>query len=351
MVALPSISIVIPSFNQGSYIERTILSILKQDYEGEVEIIVSDGGSKDETVEVLKKYPQIKWWSEPDEGFVDAVTKGFSAAKGEILAIQSSDDFYLKDAFKVSIQPLIEQPDLSIIAGCDLYLQADRKTYSASKLDEHFISPYSLLRKRNISQHCCFFRKDVLEKVGGLRKEVDTCADVDFWYRALHFFKAKFIPVYTAVYQLHPAQRTQNLDNWTESFIKMIELCEYDPKYAERFKFEEEEKQYLYIQFELVCGYNTGSRKQDKEYALQKINLILQDPDYSDSIKKMVREFGINYGITESQKNSLFNKFTASLKDGTLAKKATNKMGRILGTMPQPASNLTQIDIDWWQKD
>jgi glycosyltransferase involved in cell wall biosynthesis len=98
-VRSPDISIVIPSFNQGQYIERTLLSILKQEYPGKVEVIVSDGGSADNTVDVLKKYDkQITWWSEKDAGYADAVNKGFAKATGEIFAIQSSDDFYLQNA-------------------------------------------------------------------------------------------------------------------------------------------------------------------------------------------------------------------------------------------------------------
>lgn len=115
----PSISIVIPSFNQGIYLERTILSIIHQEYPGKVEVIVSDGGSKDNTVNILKKYNEkiTAWWSNPDKGFVDAVNKGISKATGEICAIQSSDDFYLKDAFKKIASTFKLNPDVSLVCG------------------------------------------------------------------------------------------------------------------------------------------------------------------------------------------------------------------------------------------
>src|SRR5438105_4522952 len=154
----PSVSIVIPSFNQGAFIERTILSILRQDYPGDVQVIVSDGFSRDQTLKILNRYPQIDFWSKPDNGFVDAVNKGLAAASGDIIAIQSSDDYYLRDALRLTIEPFLTNPDLSISAGCDIYLEPDQSTFSCSQLDDHEITARSLLMHRVIPQHCAFFR-------------------------------------------------------------------------------------------------------------------------------------------------------------------------------------------------
>src|SRR3954468_7948867 len=140
----PQLSIVIPSFNQGAFIERTLLSILQQDYPGKVQVIVSDGGSADETVSILERYPQIDWWSEKDSGFADAVNKGLSRATGEIIGIQSSDDYYLRNAFCLTIQPFLTDPDLAISTGCDIYLNPDH-SFVCSQLDNHEITPRSLL--------------------------------------------------------------------------------------------------------------------------------------------------------------------------------------------------------------
>src|SRR6185436_12221867 len=128
----PTLSIIIPSFNQGAFIERTLLSILKQDYPAAVQVIVSDGGSTDNTIEILERYPQVNWWSKRDEGFADAVNKGLRVATGDVLAIQSSDDFYLRDAFRTTIQPFLIDPRLAISTGCDVYLQSDG-TFSCSQ--------------------------------------------------------------------------------------------------------------------------------------------------------------------------------------------------------------------------
>src|SRR5262249_60454279 len=92
----PLVSIVVPSFNQGRFIAETVRSCLGQCYRP-IEILVQDGGSTDDTISVLRSLdaPELYWVSEADEGVVDAVNKGLSRAKGEILSIQSSDDVFL----------------------------------------------------------------------------------------------------------------------------------------------------------------------------------------------------------------------------------------------------------------
>jgi len=94
----PSISIVTPSLNQGRYIEQTIQSVLLQNYPN-FEHIVIDGGSTDGTVEILKKYPHLKWISEKDSGQSEALNKGLKMATGDIIAWINSDDWYAEGAF------------------------------------------------------------------------------------------------------------------------------------------------------------------------------------------------------------------------------------------------------------
>src|SRR6185503_12008114 len=100
------VSIIIPSFNQGRFIKETIDSILSQDYRP-IEVLVLDGASTDETVQVLSSYegvPELTWVSERDGGVVDAVNKGLMRARGEIIGIQSSDDLYLPGAISAAVE-------------------------------------------------------------------------------------------------------------------------------------------------------------------------------------------------------------------------------------------------------
>ena len=96
----PKISVVEPSYNQGSYIEETILSIIKQNYP-QLELIIIDGGSNDNSVEVIKRYlPYLTYFvSEKDNGQAHALNKGFAKASGDICSYLNSDDVYLDNIF------------------------------------------------------------------------------------------------------------------------------------------------------------------------------------------------------------------------------------------------------------
>ncbi len=99
-LTFPKLSIITPSFNQGKYLERTIRSVLNQQYPN-LEYIIIDGGSTDESVSVIKKYERYLtyWVSEPDQGQVDALNKGFSQATGDWVSFQNSDDVYFPGTF------------------------------------------------------------------------------------------------------------------------------------------------------------------------------------------------------------------------------------------------------------
>src|SRR5882762_2861563 len=103
------ISIITPSFNQGKFIEDAIQSVLIQNYP-DIEHIVIDNCSTDNTMEVLKKYPHLKWISAKDRGQSDALNKGFDLATGEIIGWLNCDDFYLPGAFQ-TVHGILKQPE------------------------------------------------------------------------------------------------------------------------------------------------------------------------------------------------------------------------------------------------
>src|SRR3954447_2230266 len=123
------VSIVIPSYNQGKFIRETIDSVLAQDYRP-IEVLVLDGASKDDTVDVLRSYgarDDLQWWSEPDKGVVDAVNKGLARAAGSIQAIQSSDDTFLPAAISSAVRAFEDDPSLALVYGDVEYIDASSK--------------------------------------------------------------------------------------------------------------------------------------------------------------------------------------------------------------------------------
>jgi glycosyltransferase involved in cell wall biosynthesis len=112
----PKVSIITPSYNQGRFLESTIRSVIGQDYPN-IEYIIVDGGSKDESVEVIKKYSdRLAWWvSEKDKGHADALNKGFAHASGEILAWLNSDDTYHPGAVSQAVEILKAHPEVGMV--------------------------------------------------------------------------------------------------------------------------------------------------------------------------------------------------------------------------------------------
>jgi len=116
--SLPLVSIIIPSFNQGNFIEQTIKSILCQNYNN-IEVIVVDGMSSDQTIEILNKYKnQISYIHEPDSGQSDAINKGLKLAKGEIISWLNSDDLYVnRKAISKIVQKFETNKNIDFIYG------------------------------------------------------------------------------------------------------------------------------------------------------------------------------------------------------------------------------------------
>lgn len=335
--ASPKISVVVPSFNQGKYIERTLLSILKQEYEGDVEIIVSDGGSTDNTVDILKKYDkQISWWSEKDSGYADAVNKGFRKATGDIFAIQSSDDYYLENAFINITGTFNKYPMASLICGREVLQNPDGFVFGGYILPE-IITPRSFLLNHpfpGIFQHTTFFRRKFYEMAGGMRSQFDMCADTDLFYRLLHFSNGYFIDKCTAVYQRHDLQRTQlQISKFENQLLDMVDTMRKDPFYLQRSTLSDEDlfiyKRFInlfYLQYSNIKKASQISRSLINDTGLDSrtrslINNILETEEsgkkqVSDNLfrksKRIINRVFTKYFLRSDTKTEQKREFLAS---------------------------------------
>ena len=161
------ISVVTPSFNMGRYLEGTIASVFANLRVGD-EYFVIDGGSTDESVDVLKRNAQqiTGWVSEPDNGYADAIAKGFARASGDILCWINAGDLYLTGAFD-TVRKLFEK-DADLIFGDDFYVDEDSKVLAFSRGWVPDLRAATLYGGWTPLQDACFWRRDLYQRVGGI---------------------------------------------------------------------------------------------------------------------------------------------------------------------------------------
>lgn len=174
-------SVVTPSYNQGEFIERTIQSVLSQSVQP-MEYFVFDGGSTDNTIDVLKKYEkQLFWVSEKDKGQTDAVNKGLNVVKGDIIGWLNSDDIYYPKAFEMVSNFFQSNPSIDVVYG-----KANHVDKEDQIIEPYPIEPWNLERLKSIcflSQPAVFFRRTVVEQYGPLDDKLRYCMDYEYWLR------------------------------------------------------------------------------------------------------------------------------------------------------------------------
>jgi len=178
----PLVSIITPSYNQAAYLEQTLTSVLEQDYP-RLEYLVIDGASTDGSVDIIKKYADklAFWVSEKDSGQSEAINKGLARAKGDILAWLNSDDYYLPGAIAAVIKVFEENPDVVLVYGNMLAVDAKGETINLLKYNQ--LNLADLLCFQIIGQPAVFFRRESLKKAGGLDATYHFLLDHHLWLR------------------------------------------------------------------------------------------------------------------------------------------------------------------------
>jgi len=183
---LPKISVITPSFNQGAFIEKTINSVLAQNYPN-LELIVIDGGSTDNTIEILKKYDKYLtyWISEPDSGQSNAINKGMALSTGEILTWLNSDDYFLPNSLLRFAELFQQNPDIGAVVGSGRAVDlSGKEIYFDTPLPEiNLKSLFSWFSGGNIFQPSCAFSRKAWEISGPIDESIHFAMDVDLWLR------------------------------------------------------------------------------------------------------------------------------------------------------------------------
>ena len=206
----PKISIVTPSFNQGAYLEKTIRSVLLQGYPN-LEYIIIDGGSTDQSVEVIKKYEQwIDFWvSEKDRGQSHAINKGLSKASGELLGWMNSDDYYLPGALLKIACAYLEETSVGAIYGQGRIVdRSGAIVYVPKMVPVTKESLFGWSFGNDFMQPSCLFTRKAFEESGPIDETLHYAMDLDFWIRIAHNYKFKQLSDSLSVALSHPVAKT-----------------------------------------------------------------------------------------------------------------------------------------------
>src|SRR5258708_5512284 len=203
----PLVTIITPAYNREDLIEETITSILDQTYPN-LEYIIIDDGSKDTTYKLAKKYAsrQVHVLTQKNMGETRTVNKGFSLAKGEIIAVINSDDPLLPGSIQTMVTYMQDHPD--VLAVYPDWVMIDAKS---KKIQEVHPADYNYVKM--IAEHYCipgpgtFFRRKAIKLTGGRSLEFKYVADYAFWLKLGMYGKIVRIPQTLATFRTHPGSQ------------------------------------------------------------------------------------------------------------------------------------------------
>lgn len=234
----PKISVITPCFNQGDFIEKTINSVLSQNYPN-LEFIIIDGGSTDNTVELIKKYEQhlTYWVSEPDHGQSHAINKGMAKSTGEILTWLNSDDWYLPNTLLRFAELFQQNPDIGIIVGAGRNVdQAGTEIYYKKPTQEiNLISLYQWQEGGNFMQPSSAYSREAWNLAGPVDETIHIAFDLDLWLKMIKK-NVKFLSVNELFSEAlsHPNAKTTAFTELMDLDCSMVIIEHGGKKYVEK---------------------------------------------------------------------------------------------------------------------
>ena len=208
--ALPTLSVVTPAYNQAQFLRDTIESVLSQDYPN-IEYVVLDDGSTDETPKILAEYgDRFVWETQPNMGQTPTINKGWAMTSGEFITWLNSDDtFYNPTSVSEALKYLIDDPSIGIIFADSMFTEADGTELEPTRPIRDFTYRKMVLNCENsISQPSAFIRREIVDKVGALDPKYYYFMDWDFWLRAGIYYKIEHVEAIWSTYRLHSESKT-----------------------------------------------------------------------------------------------------------------------------------------------
>ena len=234
---LPLLSVVIPSFNQGQFIERTILSIISQSYP-RLELILMDGGSTDATMAIVERYKKhfAHIESGPDGGQSAAIGKGFELASGDYISWLNSDDTYNEGALLAVGEFFVQNPKVQFAYG-DTWIIDESDRRLLFKKSVMFFLPVMKYAFLTVPQMSAFWSRKLYHQAGGMDKDLRFCMDYDLFVRMSQISAPHRISQNIGNFRMHSASKTTNLEDVRQSEDKIVRerYCRVKPSAGWRF--------------------------------------------------------------------------------------------------------------------
>lgn len=220
------ISIITPSFNQGNYLEETIVSVLDQHY-ADLEYIIIDGGSTDQSKEIIRKYEKhLSYWvSEKDNGQSHAINKGFRKASGSIVSWLCSDDLYTPNTLNTVADLFAAQPETGMVHGKTILFNKKGKELVKGAIDEDLAIKYFAVIP--YPQPSSFFRKELLDRIGLLDESLHFGMDYELLIRIALTAPIQKVDNIFSRYRLHDDSKTVSQQGkfareWKQIFFRFL---------------------------------------------------------------------------------------------------------------------------------
>ncbi len=261
-MTIPKISVVIPSYNQGNYLERTLLSVIDQQYPN-LELIVMDGGSTDNSVDIIKKYEsEIAYWvSESDNGQTDALAKGFNKSTGDIQCWLNSDDLHEPMTLKSVAEYFSKHPNIDAVFGGTLWIDEHDKPLRVQH--EIPFNRFIWLHTYNyIMGMSMFWRRGIYERSGGLNPEFILAMDGDLWARFSNVGKIGHVRKIWSRMRFYPDQKNRRLREASDREDLLIRAREWGTENPPFLSSKRKIAQLLRVSWKLLSGcYPIGYRR------------------------------------------------------------------------------------------
>jgi len=231
---LPLVTLVTPSFNQGKFLEETILSVLDQDY-GNIEYIIIDGGSSDGSVDIIRKYADrlAFWVSEKDRGQTHALIKGFAKAKGKYLGWICSDDVLEPSMISISVDYHKRHPEVGCTHGDRIRIDAKGNIYSLQRYPE--FRDWFLRYGFGLPQETTLMKRSAFEAAGGLNPALHMAMDFDLWCRMAKQAPIRHIPAVLGRFRAHDTNKSTQFSKEASGLSTGSYFDEYMGVYRQHF--------------------------------------------------------------------------------------------------------------------